>query len=148
MRQSELSPRELLSAKRGSGRLRVCHLGKFYPPASGGMEAHVRTLALAQAEAGAEVEVICINHLDQQGQDVTWRPFVSTMATQTWDGPVRVTRLSRWASLARLEVTPGLLGALRRVQEARLDVFHLHTPNPTMVLALALTRTLVPVVIT
>ena len=112
------------------------------------MEAHVRTLALAQAEAGAEVEVICINHLDQQGQDVTWRPFVSTIATQTWDGPVRVTRLSRWASLARLEFSPGLLHVLRRIRQLRADVLHLHVPNPTMVLALSLAGIRLPVVIT
>src|SRR5262245_63645580 len=108
MWQSGIS-RDRQSAQRRSNRLRVCHLGKFYPPASGGMEAHVRTLALAQAEAGAEVEIICINHLDRRGRDATWRPFVSTAAIQTWDGPVRVTRLNRWASLARLEVSPGLL---------------------------------------
>src|SRR5579859_5401340 len=35
--------------------LRVCHLAKFYPPAPGGIESHVRTLARAQAELGATV---------------------------------------------------------------------------------------------
>ena len=47
--------------------MRVCHLGKFYHPAPGGMETHVRTLAQAQAESGAEVRVVCVNHQDRRG---------------------------------------------------------------------------------
>jgi glycosyltransferase involved in cell wall biosynthesis len=112
------------------------------------MEAHVCTLARAQAEAGAEVEVICINHQDGQARDATWRPFISTTATQTWDGPVRVTRLNRWVSLARLEVSPGLLRVFRLLNRGQTDVLHLHAPNPTMVLALALTPARPPLVIT
>src|SRR5919201_6197083 len=99
MGPSGIPSRGLARGQREVGKLRVCHLGKFYPPALGGMEAHVRTLARAQAEAGTEVEVICINHLDRQGRDVTWHPFTPTAAMQTWDGPVRVTRLNRLSSL-------------------------------------------------
>ena len=42
--------------------LRICHLGKYYPPSPGGIETHVRTLALAQAELGMDVQVFCMNH--------------------------------------------------------------------------------------
>jgi hypothetical protein len=54
----------------GGAGLRVGHLGKFYPPASGGMETHLRTLA--QAALGANVHVLCVNHRDGRGRDVTW----------------------------------------------------------------------------
>ncbi|HEX5270925.1 MAG TPA: glycosyltransferase [Gemmataceae bacterium] len=119
-----------------AGGLRVCHLAKFYPPAPGGIESHVRTLARAQAGLGAEVRVVCVNHLDLDGRDVTWSPLARTATVEEWDGPVRVTRLGKWGNLARLDVCPGLPLALRRLR-SEADVFHLHAPNPTMTLALA-----------
>ncbi|HEV3257729.1 MAG TPA: glycosyltransferase [Gemmataceae bacterium] len=128
--------------------LRVCHLGKFYPPAAGGMEAHVRTLARAQADLGAAVDVLCTNHVDRRGRDVTWRQFAAAPTVATWDGPVRVTRLGRCASVARLEVCPGLFRRLSRLGAAGTDVVHLHVPNPAMLLALAVTPVRVPVVVT
>jgi glycosyltransferase involved in cell wall biosynthesis len=119
--------------------LRICHLAKFYPPAPGGIESHVRTLARAQAELGATVRVICVNHLDLRGRDVTWAPLARTDAVEEWDGPVRVTRLAKWGNLARLDVCPRLLTTLRRVRGVA-DVLHVHAPNPTMTLALAVVR--------
>src|SRR5205814_5226153 len=83
--------------------LRICHLSKYYPPAAGGIETHVRTLALAQAERGASVRVFSVNH--QPGPTV-----------EEDDGPVRVTRFGRLASVAKIDVCPGLAGALRRAQ--------------------------------
>ncbi len=123
----------------GAARLRVCHLAKFYPPAPGGIESHVRTLARAQAALGAEVRVVCVNHLDRHGRDVTWRPLARTATADEWDGPVRVTRLGKWGNVARLDVCPGLPLLLRRLR-GEVDVFHMHAPNPTMTLALAATR--------
>jgi glycosyltransferase involved in cell wall biosynthesis len=128
--------------------LRICHLGKFYPPATGGMETHVATLARAQAALGAEVRVICVNHLDRHGQDVTWRPLAVTPTREEWDGRVRVTRLGRRASLARLDVCLDLPGVLAGLRRSPIDLLHLQVPNPTMLLALALVRPQVPLVVT
>ena len=36
----------------------VLHLAKYYPPARGGMEIHVQTLARAQVRAGMRVTVL------------------------------------------------------------------------------------------
>src|SRR3954447_6051538 len=77
----------------GAPSLRVCHLGKYYAPSSGGIESHVRTLAHAQAELGARVQVFCINH--QAGP-----------TTHEQDGPVAVERFGRAASAAKLDVCP------------------------------------------
>jgi rhamnosyl/mannosyltransferase len=115
-----------------SGLLRVCHLGKFYPPAPGGIETHLQTLAQAQARLGLAVEVLCMNH--RPG------PTVREM-----DGPVKVTRFRPAVSVAKLELCPELVTALRRVDA---DVLHVQVPNPTMLLALFLARPRQPLVVT
>jgi rhamnosyl/mannosyltransferase len=128
--------------------LRVCHLAKFYPPATGGIETHLQTLARAQARLGAAVRVVCVNHLDRGGQDVTWKPLAATPTVEEADGLVRVRRLGKRASLFRLEVCLGLAGLGKRLQEWKADVVHLHAPNPTMLLAVVASRPAVPLVVT
>ncbi|MEI7683565.1 MAG: glycosyltransferase [Planctomycetota bacterium] len=125
----------------------MCHLGKFYPPASGGIESHLQTLARAQAELGLSVQVLCVNHMDDEGRDVTWKNFAATPTRNENDGSVRVTRLGRRASIARLDICPGLVGALRGLNPDNVDIIHLHVPNPTMILALYACRPRVPWVI-
>ena len=112
--------------------LQVCHLGKYYPPAPGGIETHVRTLALAQAALGARVRVYCVNH--KGGPTVVEN-----------DGPVEVVRFGRISSALKIDICPGLLGKLRRVEA---DILHLHVPNPTMILSMLAARPRQPVVVT
>jgi glycosyltransferase involved in cell wall biosynthesis len=112
--------------------LRVCHLGKYYPPAPGGIETHVRTLALAQAELGASVKVLCVNH--EAGP-----------TTVEQDGPVEVTRFARKAAAAKIDLCPELVDGLRKVDA---DILHMQVPNPTMILALLLARPKIPLVVT
>jgi rhamnosyl/mannosyltransferase len=111
--------------------LRICHLGKFYPPAPGGIETHVRTLALAQAEQGARVEVLCMHH--EPGPTVTEQ-----------DGLVSVTRCGRALSAAKLDYCPDLVARLRSVEA---DILHMQVPNPTMILALLAARPRTPLVV-
>ncbi|MCE9672337.1 glycosyltransferase [Myxococcus stipitatus] len=136
-----------MSAPMAGAGLRVLHLGKFYPPASGGIESHVQTLARAQAALGAQVEVLCANHsVDGTG---TSHEFHGRSPTrEDWDGLVRVVRLGRAASVARMDVLPQLPGTLRRMLARGVDVVHVHTPNPTMVLALDVVPRLPPLVVT
>jgi glycosyltransferase involved in cell wall biosynthesis len=117
--------------------LRICHLGKFYPPAPGGVETHVQTLARAQARLGAAVRVICVNHRNAASTDVTWQSLASTPTVQETDAGVRVTRLGRRASVSRLDLCPTLPTALWKLRDEGVDVVHVHAPNPTMFMALA-----------
>jgi glycosyltransferase involved in cell wall biosynthesis len=111
----------------------VLHLSKYYPPAPGGIETHVRTLAQAQAALGLDVRVFCVHH--QTG----------AAGTTEADGPVSVTRFARKASGAKLDYCPGLVAALRGVDA---DIMHLQVPNPTMILALLKSGVKRPLVIT
>ncbi|MCS7034053.1 MAG: glycosyltransferase [Phycisphaerae bacterium] len=128
--------------------IHVCHLGKYYPPAAGGIESHVQTLARAQAEAGARVRVVCVNHIGRDGHDVTYTRYGQSKTVEDADGPVRVTRLGRSACLARFDVIPGLPRLLLDLQYSPVDIVHLHTPNPTMLLTLAGLRISKPIVVT
>jgi glycosyltransferase involved in cell wall biosynthesis len=112
--------------------LKICHLGKYYPPAAGGIETNVRILARAQAELGLDVSVLCVNH--RRGP-----------TSEESDGPVGVTRVRRSVRVDKFDVCPGLTAKLSAVQA---DVLHLHVPNPTMIMALLASRHPAPVVVT
>ena len=116
--------------------MRILHLGKYYPPASGGIEAHVRTLAHGQAAMGHQVRVLCVQHANVQRRSVIGKTFASTPDSTETDGPVSVRRLGRIAHLARFDIVPGLRGELGRLLRAT-DIVHLHTPNPLMLIACA-----------
>jgi glycosyltransferase involved in cell wall biosynthesis len=123
---------------------RIVHLSKYYPPDRGGIETHVQTLAQTQAALGAEVQVLCVNGFDEQGRVAATTKTVSEM-----DGEVKVTRVGRLFSLARCDVCFGLCQELRRlINESKPTIFHLHTPNPTMLMALTMLDRNIPLVIT
>ena len=112
--------------------LRVVHLGKYYHPAHGGIERSVRSLALAQAKLGCSVRVICMDH--ERGR-----------ATRVeHDGPVEVVRLRRAVTFCKLDHCPDLS---RRIRDSEADLFHLHTPNPSMILGWMLSGDRRPLVV-
>ncbi len=128
--------------------LRVVHLGKYYPPARGGIETHTQTLARHQAKLGCDVRVVVVNHADKAGRDVTFEGRCPTPERVESDGPVQVYRVGRVANLAKLDVTPGLSAMLRKLLKDPPDIWHLHAPNITMMLALAGNSDIRPLVIT
>ena len=131
-----------------SNPLRVVHLGKYYPPSPGGIEEHTRTLARAQAALGAEVRVLVVNHADVNGRDATFERFTPTPDTEEWDGEVQVSRVGRWANIAKVDLAPGLPTALRRLARWKPDIWHMHVPNVTMMLAMLASASIRPLVIT
>jgi glycosyltransferase involved in cell wall biosynthesis len=107
----------------------------------------VATLARAQAELGAQVTVLCVNH-ERSGRDVTWSALEPTGTRVETEERVLVVRLGRLASVAKLDVCAGLVGFFGRMRSDPPDVVHLHVPNPTMLLALASAPIPAPLVVT
>jgi rhamnosyl/mannosyltransferase len=116
----------------GRPALRIVHLGKFFHPAPGGIERSVRSLAHGQAALGCSVRVLCMDHERGRANRVEN------------DGPIEVVRLRRATSLAKLDHCPDLA---RWIRDCDADLFHLHTPNPSMILGLLLSGTRRPLVV-
>jgi len=122
---------------------RIIHLSKYYPPDCGGIETHVQTLARTQVLLGAEVHVVCVNRFDRQG-----RLSHRTQTVTDMDGDVNVHRVGCFMSWARFDFCPGLSRTIYQLINAPLTLLHLHTPNPTMLMALAIMPKRAPLVIT
>lgn len=127
--------------------LRICHLAKYYSPFRGGIETHVQSLARAQAAAGDEVTVACVNHQDAAGNDVWCHRLARTPRATTIDQGVTVQRFPKFATLARFDFCTGLQRFLSQADQ-HYDLLHLHVPNPTFCCALATVRNRLPLVVT
>src|SRR5437879_13622186 len=82
-------------------RLRVLHIGKFYPPHVGGMESHLRALC-GELQKSADVQVVVSSD--------------NRASTETVDSGVKVARVGVVCSLASAPICPGLI---RRIREAK-----------------------------
>ncbi len=100
-------------------RLRLIHIGKYYPPDAGGMEFFLHDLAGRQAENGHEVLVLA--HAGQSPPG-TGRPMAN----------LTVKRFGVWSKVGGYApLSPALLLAVRRAcRDFRPDLIHLHCPNP------------------
>jgi glycosyltransferase involved in cell wall biosynthesis len=112
--------------------MRIVHVGKFYPPALGGIETHVQILAEGQVRRGHHVAVVCMQH--------TTEPT----ASETRAG-VAVHRLHRRISFAKLDWLPDFAATLRR---SNPDIIHVHVPNPSAILGLLRVRPEAPMIVT
>ncbi len=126
--------------------IRICHLAKYYAPFRGGIETHVQTLARAQKAAGHDVTVVCINHLDKNGNNAAYRTYGRSARGTVEDCGVVVEKFPKYASLARFDFCGGLVKFLRDTAD-QYDVLHLHVPNPTLCIALVRAGVSVPLVV-
>lgn len=100
-----------------AAKLRVLHVGKYYPPYMGGIETHLQNLC---------------NELKDL---VDLKVLVSSSNSRTVDELVEgvpVTRVGTRATLSAAPISPGLVARIRR---ADADIVHLHHPNPIAVMA-------------
>jgi glycosyltransferase involved in cell wall biosynthesis len=106
-----------LSPARGSARVRVLHIGKFYPPEHGGMESHVHELV-------SELR-------DSVDQSVVVASKTRQTSRETVDG-IPVNRLGALLDFCGAPVCPGMIKAIR---SAEADILHIHLPNPIAIMA-------------
>lgn len=98
-------------------RIRVLHLGKYYPPYRGGMESHLECLS-NELNRLVDLEVIVAN--------TSWRT-----AHEIVDG-IKVTRVGKMFDLQSAPICPDLV---RKIRQVKADIVHLHWPNPSALLA-------------
>ncbi len=111
--------------------MKVLHLGKYYPPAYGGFETHLRLLASGLTGRGVDVDVVVANS-------------GAFRAQESWAG-IDIVRLPRYLEIFG---TPLYLGIPECVRSRRPDIVHLHWPNPCAVLGYLRSGYRAPLVVT
>ena len=103
--------------------MRILHIGKYYPPVSGGMERFLGDLVDAQRRAGDEIAVL-----------VHAEPGAAPRADPPW-----LMRCPTWTRLFFVPISPSFpFWLARAVRRFRPDVIHLHMPNASAFWALLL----------
>ena len=110
-------------------RLRILHLGKFYPPVRGGMETVLQTLCRGELRT-VQTRALVMNRSRKTTHDVV-------------DG-VPVTRVASLLTVGAVAVAPTLPLWLAR---AEADLLVLHEPNPMALLAYFVARPRAPLII-
>lgn len=104
-------------------RLRILHIGKYFPPAPGGMETYLRDLMNVQMRHGLSVSAI-VHSTDRLLSDSQedFHPL-PTAAYQ-------VTRVARWFNLGYVPISPLIfLTFFKKIRSFQPDVIHIHYPN-------------------
>jgi glycosyltransferase involved in cell wall biosynthesis len=115
--------------------MHIVHLGKYYDPVVGGMESLVQSQANAEAAAGHQVDVVVMQHRWTHGRGL-WQSIRGKSQSRAESRPnVTIHRVPRIASVAKYDVPVGLARTLTALAKTQPTVWHLHTPNPTMLVA-------------
>jgi glycosyltransferase involved in cell wall biosynthesis len=101
----------------GSRRLRVLHVGKFYPPHMGGIETHLQALC-GELTKSLDLRVLVASDDRTRHEEILNKVSVSRIPT-----PI---------TLASTPLSPGMVAQIRK---SPADIVHIHLPNPMAVLA-------------
>ena len=102
--------------------MKILHLGKFYPPAKGGMEAMVQ-LICRHTSSAVHNRVLVANHRFARVEER--------------DGAIEVVRCAALARIGAVAICPGFPLELTR---ETADIVVLHEPNPMALVAYCLVR--------
>lgn len=116
--QSKVLPRRALELVKTENKLRVLHVGKFYPPHPGGMESHL--------------EALCKELNDSIDLKVLVASSNGHRSSQEVQEGVRVVRVSKLFSVRSAPVCPQMV---REIRASKADIVHIHLPNPSAILA-------------
>jgi len=95
--------------------MHILHLSKFYHPYRGGIEKVIKELSETAVRQGHEVTVICASEENRRVEEDV--------------NGVHVIRLPQWTSIFSQPVTPSVFVEVGEWFH-KVDVVHLHTPNP------------------
>ena len=115
--------------------MRVLQIGKFYPPAKGGMETVLELISTGLLARGHAVRTVCAATESVSSE--------TPLGADGEDG--RLIRCASLGALASQPLTLGLAGTLRRVlREFAPEIVMLHWPNPLAAFALRWARADMP----
>jgi glycosyltransferase involved in cell wall biosynthesis len=115
--------------------MRIVHLAKYHSPFYGGMESHVESIASQQAKLGADVTIVCVNSFDRSAK-LSQRTETEIVFKED---RLQVIKVRRLFSFLKIDFCPSLILYILYFSKLPDVIFHVHTPNPTMLIALALT---------
>jgi glycosyltransferase involved in cell wall biosynthesis len=115
--------------------MRIVHLAKYHSPFYGGMESHVETLASKQAKLGADVAILCVNSFNRHGKLSQRTETEITFKEER----LQVIKVGRLFSFFKIDFCLSLIFYILYFSKLPNTIFHVHTPNPTMLIALVLT---------
>jgi glycosyltransferase involved in cell wall biosynthesis len=113
--QSRVRPTSLLKVE---DKLRVLHVGKYYPPHPGGMETHLQALC-GELKRSIDLDVV----------------VASSNGSRTSEELLDGLKVSRVGKLLNLRSAPFCPQMVRKIRSSRADIIHIHLPNPGAILA-------------
>ncbi len=115
---------------------RILHIGKFFPPATGGIENFLYDLSKYQALSNLKVSVLVHNHQKSRRKHSDTNQF-----------GVRIFRIPTIGNLLYAPISPTFVPALKKITKLENpDIIHIHMPNLSA-LAVLFTNPTIPLVV-
>lgn len=109
--------------------MKVLHIGKYFPPYTGGMENYLRDLMGAQAVQGIDTAALV------HQSDIGFSSNVGSYRAGKQQLPI--TRAAVWARFLFTPISPAFPWLLNRlIKQQKPDILHLHMPNVSVFWAL------------